>query len=266
MNVGRKDEGEELERELFSQAGEPASRLGSLAACGNSFSLRPHPKNQTAREGEEKEKTGIEAEVHTWRHPCNPDFTPQHFWNILEDFRHPLEWKDDDTVLPASLPQIVPKINLSLIPNAAQPGLVQPSQSKDREERNVHMPVLRKTGRDWLRSNHSRALAGPGSFPSPKNDMPESQSNWFTSLQRPQHSSSFVATDKELMNFQHRKMGIKPFGVEWDLRGSLQAQDRTLQVAQVAAAVIANQNLEVRPCPCLSSLTRGFTDAAFGTV
>jgi hypothetical protein len=76
-----------------------------------------------------------------------------------------------------------------------------------------------------------------------------------------------VATDKELMNLQHRKLGIKPLGAEWDLRGTLQAQDRTLQVAQVAAGAMANQNLEVRPCcPCLSSPTRGFTYAVLGIV
>ena len=286
-----------FERASFPPAEEPASRLGSPAARGDTgtregyryrFSL-PEYKPDVSRWSPPKRsgrgwsqfsmqvtpsrgKSGSEAAVPAamWRHPCNPDFTPQRFWKILEEFRQPLMCnKEDDTVLPASLPQIVPKLNLSFLPNAAQPWL---GQDEDREGRHhEHMPALGKTGRNRLQRHRNRELAEPGSFPlgSPEDNMTNGQRNsWssFTSLQRHQHFSSFVATDKELMNLQHRKLGIKPLGAEWDLRGTLQAQDRTLQVAQVAAGAMANQNLEVRPCPCLSSPTRGFTYAVLGIV
>ena len=283
-----------FERASFSPAEEPASRLGSPAARGDTgtregyryrFSLPEYkpdvsrwspPKrsgrgwSQFSTQVTPRGKSGREAAVPAdrWRHPCNPDFTPQSFWNILEEFRQPLECnKENDTVLPASLPQIVPKLNLSFLPNAAQPG-----QNEDREgRRNVHIPALRKAGRNRLQKDSNREPAEPGSFSlgSPEDNMTESQRNsWnsFTSLQRHKHPSSFVATDKELMNLQHRKLGIKPLGAEWDLQGTLQAEDMTLQVAQVAAGAMANQNLEVRPCPCLSSPTRGFTYAVLGIV
>ena len=267
-----------FERASFSPAEEPASRLGSPAARGDTgtregyryrFSLPEYkpdvsrwspPKrsgrgwSQFSTQVTPRGKSGREAAVPAdrWRHPCNPDFTPQSFWNILEEFRQPLECnKENDTVLPASLPQIVPKLNLSFLPNAAQPGLVQPGQNEDREgRRNVHIPALKKSGRNRLQRDSNREPAEPS----------------FTSLQRHQRPSSFVATDKELMNLQHRKLGIKPLGAEWDLQGTLQAEDMTLQVAQVAAGAMANQNLEVRPCPCLSSPTRGFTYAVLGIV
>jgi hypothetical protein len=55
-----------------------------------------------------------------------------------------------------------------------------------------------------------------------------------------------VATYDEVMGLQHRKLGINPRGRIWDLRGRLNADDATLQVTQVAAAVLGNPNLEVR--------------------
>ena len=287
-----------FERASFSPAEEPSSRLGSPATRGDTgtregyrYRFSPPPLeykqgvwldakrsgrgwSQFSTHVTPRGTTGREAAVPAtrWRHPCNPDFTPQSFWNVLEEFRQPLECnKEDDKVLPASLPQIVPKLNLSFLPNAAQPGQPwQPGQNEDGEgRRNVGKPALRKAGRNRLHRDSNRVLVEPGSFSlgSPEDNVTESQRNsWnsFTSPQRHQHPSSFVATDKELMNLQHRKLGIKPLGAEWDLRGTLQAEDMTLQVAQVAAGAMANENLEVRPCPCLSSPTRGFTYAVLG--
>ena len=73
----------------------------------------------------------------------------------------------------------------------------------------------------------------------------------FTILSPARHGKrALLATDAEVMGLEHRKLGIKPFGTEWDLRGQLKAGDKTLEVMQVAAAIMANPNLEV--CPFLS--------------
>ena len=54
-----------------------------------------------------------------------------------------------------------------------------------------------------------------------------------------------VGTDEEVMSLQHRKLGIQPKGKIWNLHSQLRAPDKTLEAMQVAAAIMANPNLEV---------------------
>ena len=287
-----------FQRASFSPTAEPASRLGSPAARGDTssregyryhFSPLPPKKPDGSRRWSPVKRSGrgwsqftpLDAQSRgnsgrelasqpKWRHPFNPDFTPQRFWNILEEFRQPYgHGPADSPVAPASLPHIVPKLNLSFLPNAAPRGVGRPGGDEGGEGQHGHMPVtrnmpvLRKARRGTPREQQNLQRAGQrsprahrlilaatrGPLDLPEHDLPEEEAN-LGGLITSTHGRrlSLAATDKELMGLQHRKLGIKPLGIKWDLRGLLHSEDRTLQTAQVAAGVMANQNLQVQPC------------------
>ena len=223
-----------------------------------------------------------------WRHPENPDFTPQHFWNVLNECRQTHN-QVRDTI--AGLPQIVPKLNLTCVPMKYEeqpmpgptteqheiPPLIRYKEnvqqqirrttrkresfaheerrrtSEPRTARNSHVVSKQLNFPDHTAAAVSNPMGGDRDKQNTKFEDIHSLPGMFSSTKGQQRS--LLATDKELMNLQHRKLGIKPQGTKWDLRGHLKAEDKTLEVAQVAAAIMANQNLEVSLFFSLSTST-----------
>ena len=63
---------------------------------------------------------------------------------------------------------------------------------------------------------------------------------------------SILESDEEIKGIQYSKLGIKPQGTVWNLRRLLISENKFLETMQVAAAIMANPNLEV--CTLLSLL------------
>lgn len=185
-----------------------------------------------------------------FKHPVNPDLAPSHFWNLLADLRKTPVLSAG--VQPTVLPQIVPKLDLSRVPSAnIGKGMsllkkTTPHQESNREHENKD-DIVGSSRSSFIDSRAVRLGSGlhtpqTEKAPSRKNPQREAESAKAAIHQK----RRIVATDKEIMSLQHRKLGINPWGRIWDLRRQLNADDRTLQVMQVAAAVLGNPNLEVR--------------------
>ena len=189
-----------------------------------------------------------------FKHPVNPDVTPQHFWTFLSDLRArktPPPQAASWSVLPTVLPQIVPKLKLSNLPSpssgmdipvssAVQTGLPQ-APKQDAVRRRGKGPTA---GRNAARLGSGLRTPGSDMRPPKANGRRQEMGDEEEAVSAPE-KRRIVATYDEVMGLQHRKLGINPRGRIWDLRGRLNADDTTLQVTQVAAAVLGNPNLEV---------------------
>jgi hypothetical protein len=187
-----------------------------------------------------------------FKHPVHPDLAPSHFWNLLADLRK-------TPVLPTALPQIVPQLDLSRVPTGSsgrgiplwnKAGAHSASRRAPEKKDSIARP-----GRGPLSESRAIRLSSglrtpqterTPSRPKPKRQGDGSESELVASTVK--EKRRIVATDEEIMGLQHRKLGINPRGRVWDLRRQLNDDDRTLQITQVAAAIVGNPNLEVRFC------------------
>ncbi len=184
---------------------------------------------------------GMVAEMTEWKNPDKPDLTPQRFWNGLEEFRkmhtHVRESLnvDESTIhpLPVSLPQIVPKLNLARLPQcSASKGKGMITKMNSSRCQNILSIPVRVGDLSWGAQN-SRG-----------NDHHENAGKGMDSLDI-RRQRSILESDEEIKGIQYSKLGIKPQGTVWNLRRLLISENKFLETMQVAAAIMANPNLEV---------------------
>jgi len=194
-------------------------------------------------------------------HPVNPDLTPLSFWSVLSEFRQTHANVRDsvsqaDTLLePARLPQIVPKLNFSRLPGVKS---IIPTNEHNVQQRRDHHRSPSRVRREGGETNASLREPHTGLNSEPCRGIEAELKDIFSPAAH--RRRSLLATDEEVMGLQHRRLGIHPYGKKWDLRGQLRAEDRTLQMTQVAAAIVSNPTLEV--CACGFQLVFSFLPVA----
>ena len=185
-----------------------------------------------------------------FKHPVHPDLAPSHFWKLLADIR-------ETPVLPTALPQIVPKLDLSRVPTGSGGKGIPLWNKAAAHSASRRAPEQKDSIARPGRGGYSRAirlnsgLRTPQTERTPSRSKPKRQGDGSESefvASTVNEKRRIVATDEEIMGLQHRKLGINPRGRVWDLRRQLNDDDRTLQITQVAAAILGNKNLEVRFC------------------
>ena len=258
-NQGVKDEGS---RDGFCYLFSPLSPKDGNSPRSPRLPLSPKHGNGPRRwkprkcSGRGWSQFGMVAEMTDWKNPDNPDLTPQRFWNGLEEFRkmhthvreslkvdepvkvdelvHPLPVSLPVYPLPVSLPQIVPKLNLARLPQcSASKGKGMITKMNSFRCKNIlSITPVRvgdlSSGAQNERGNVHHENAGKGMDA--------------LDIRR---QRSILESDEEIKGIQYSKLGIKPQGTVWNLRRLLISENKFLETMQVAAAIMANPNLEV---------------------